>query len=439
MGGEAASSPPGPAPPSSAGTLRLESADLDSARRDSRGRGPVAWWARSGAALAEDARGEDGAGGRGGVFASLKRAVAFLVTKEGLAVLMAFTTGWANIGCMMRFDAFGTMMTGNSLQMALLFAQGKWQGFLYYVSLVVAYVYGVLLYRVLDIAMGERSTPTRVAPVVFALFLLTDVISWAVDYAESSYFWCTETESPWSEEMRSQEWRKNSPVIPLSVGFGMVNALSMDVTRYVTNAVTGNYQKIGMSLGSNLFILLAKLLGDRGAAFDDSVSIGFSKDFRMPLALVVSFSLGCVLAAALFPLLVGIDEWQNSPLGDQHSPREDFRATDLYFTALGVVTTLLVALHDTAYADAIAEKLGARRELGRASTMQGKTPGAGSGELTRLGGRTRRPFSRRLRLLEETAALEAGHRVPAAGADGRGRAGGAVGSVRRPQVDQVFD
>ncbi len=439
MRGEA--SPPGPASPTAGTLCRLESANLDSARRDSRGRGPVAWWARSGVAVAEDAPGEDGAGSRGGIFARLGRAVAFLATKEGLAVLMAFTTGWANIGCMMRFDAFGTMMTGNSLQMALLFAQGKWQGFLYYLSLVVAYVVGVLLYRVLDIAMGERSTPTRIAPVVFAMFLLTDAISWVADYAQSSYFWCTDALSPWLEERYMQEWRKNGPVIPLSIGFGMVNALSMDVTRYVTNAVTGNYQKIGMSLGSNLFILLAKLAGDRGAAFDDSVSIGFSKDFRMPLALVISFSLGCVLAAALFPLLVGIDEWQSNPLGDQHSPREDFRATDLYFTALGVVTTLLVALHDTAYADAIAAKLGARRELSRAFSTDGKAPGAESGDLTRLGGRTRqaRPFSRRLRLLKETAAMKAGHRVPSAGGGGHGGAGGAAESAQRAQVDQVFD
>ena len=41
----------------------------------------------------------------------LRGATAAVVSKEGLAAMMAFMTGCANVGCMVRYDAYGTMMT----------------------------------------------------------------------------------------------------------------------------------------------------------------------------------------------------------------------------------------------------------------------------------------------------------------------------------------
>lgn len=88
---------------------RLESGRLDSARRDTLGRGPVAWWSGRGGA------GEpDPAGGERlpkGCLPWLRGATASVVSKEGLAAMMAFMTGCANVGCMVRYDAYGTMMT----------------------------------------------------------------------------------------------------------------------------------------------------------------------------------------------------------------------------------------------------------------------------------------------------------------------------------------
>ena len=147
----------------------------------------------------------------------------------------------------------------------------------------------------------------------------------------------------------------------MSAAFGIVNTMSLSSTKYVTLALTGHLQRIGQSMGSNIFIVLAKLSGDRQAAFDHS--------FLVPLLLVSSFLTGSILTGLAAKYSVparrsgGTEEKIGQVAEVMNEDREYLIAFDFFFTILGFLISVLIILHDTAYANRIAQKLRARKEL----------------------------------------------------------------------------
>ena len=420
---------------------RLESARLDSARRDSLGRGPVVWWSSHVIDAPPAGAGAQGGGRRAGGEASygccsvargcLGRTVSKMVSKEGLACMMAFATGCANIGCMVRYDAYATMMTGNAIKMVLHLAFGRVAGFVYFLLVIAVYGLGVEAYRILDILMAGRSSATMCAPIVFVLFVLTDVVGAVTDYGEIRYI-CLLTRDEWSAGEILQGWKKNGPMLFMSAGYGVVNAMSWDVTRYCTNGITGYFQQMGISVGNNLFIILAKLRGDKSASFDRS--------FLVPLALTLSFLLGSILTGLLFQFSKpardsGINEETISQVAAAVTDRDRtyLLPIDFYFTILGAYISLLIVLHDTVYAEHLARKLGARRAL-HDDLVAEEGEVLGSSTLTRVPAVHRTAIGRAISMRVRMAEMELKRR-------GRGTGRGAEESMAEAEESsrgQVF-
>ncbi len=401
---------------------RLESARLDSVRRDSLGRGPIVWWS----SRAIDAP-PAGAGAQGGVRPSVRQAshgccnvareclgrtLSNMVSKEGLACMMAFATGCANVGCMVRYDAYGTMMTGNAIKMVLHLAFGRIAGFIYFLVVIVVYGLGVEAYRILDILLAGRSSATMFAPIVFVLFVLTDVVGAVTDYGEIRYI-CLLTRDEWSADEILQGWKKNGPMLFMSAAYGVVNAMSWDVTRYCTNGITGYFQQMGISIGNNLFIVLAKFRGDKSATFDRS--------FLVPLALTLSFLLGSIITGLVFEFSKpardsGVNEETISQAAAAVTDRDRtyLLPIDFYFTILGAYISLLIMLHDTVYAERIARKLVARREL-HDDLVAEENEVLGSSTLTRVPAVHRTAIGRAISMRVRMAEMELKRRGGGAG------------------------
>ena len=103
---------------------------------------------------------------------------------------------------------------------------------------------------------------------------------------------------------------------------------------------------------------------------------------------------------------------------------------------------MFIALHDRAYADKLAEKLGARKDI-RSMLLLSEKGSLDSAELESgsMRGQLGRAVSRRMRLLEETVAMEGGWRGSRRPAGRGGAEAPAAPGARaeRPQVDMVFD
>lgn len=244
--------------------------------------------------------------------------------------------------------------------MVLHLAFGRIHGFIYFASVIASYLLGVITYRVLDVVMAEHSSTKMLAPLVFVLFLLTDVVGILTDYGEIRYI-CILTRDEWSTTEVLNGWTKNGPMLFMSAAFGIVNTMSLSSTKYVTLALTGHLQRIGQSMGSNTFIILAKLSGDRRAAFDHS--------YLVPLLLVCSFLTGSILTGLSFKYSQparqsGVAEEKIGQVAEVvNADREYLLPLDFFFTVLGFLISVLIILHDTAYANRVARKLRARKEL----------------------------------------------------------------------------
>ena len=95
----------------------------------------------------------------------------------GLAGLKAFLTGWVNVLTFMRYGCFGTMQTGNGILLARALAASEWDRALFFGTVMIFYLLGLVLYRALDLWLGHRSSGTAVAPIYFVVLCAVDLHS----------------------------------------------------------------------------------------------------------------------------------------------------------------------------------------------------------------------------------------------------------------------
>lgn len=222
-----------------------------------------------------------------------------------LACGFAFTTGWVDVLCTMRFGAFGTMMTGNSIFVAKSIVSGSFADLLFYTSVVVCYCIGVVLHRVLDHALGERTSALAAAIPVATCCVLVDVCHAAL--GPSRYYVCF-----------------------VSVACGCVNVVSQKIAGVVTNAVTGNLQKLSSACWEHV---MYKPLGP-----------GCRRHVFITAVVHVSFLSGIGLSAVSLNLV-----------GDTH----------LNFIPPAFAFTLLLWGHDCAYAHELEVRRQENREAAR--------------------------------------------------------------------------
>jgi uncharacterized membrane protein YoaK (UPF0700 family) len=169
-----------------------------------------------------------------------------LSNKTIFTVALVMLSGITEGICFHRFRCFPNMMTGNTIRGLDALADGYVSTAMMHGSLILAYVAGGALFKFLDVlyqqrqqekenAVGSSSSTLSsnnlllvwVARVAFVLFGVSDLMGCKRDM-----------------------WR----LPPLALGFGMINAATMDVLGVVTNAVTGHWTKIGVGMAERALL-----------------------------------------------------------------------------------------------------------------------------------------------------------------------------------------
>lgn len=146
--------------------------------------------------------------------------------KNVLTAALAFLAGWGDVVCFRRYGCYAIMMTGNTLAAASAAAMLRWADFTFYVSLLLSYVAGAALIRLVNVKSEASSTASTVLPMaIFCFFSIAEVLGFCFG---------------------SSRWR----ALPLAVGSGLVNAISAEETGTITPWMTGHLQKLGLRLGN---------------------------------------------------------------------------------------------------------------------------------------------------------------------------------------------
>jgi uncharacterized membrane protein YoaK (UPF0700 family) len=137
--------------------------------------------------------------------------------KKRLATGMAFLTGWADVALFFKYKSFATMMTGNTMWMALATIENRYKDAFYYASLIVSYIFGVAAFR--KVHGCEDRSIRYCGLAVMALFVFSDIIQHAT----------------------STRW---IPMVLLATAFGLTNSVGQEVTGTLTFVVTGSMTKL---------------------------------------------------------------------------------------------------------------------------------------------------------------------------------------------------
>ena len=155
---------------------------------------------------------------------STKAADAKALGKMRLATAMAFLAGWANIAIYLRFKTFATMLTGNTMWMAMALTERKYSTVAYYVSVITSYLVGTALFRRIDLSLRKKTLPVCSA-IVASLFVAGDCIH----HASSGLM------------PMISKW---IPMMMFATGYGVINSLGMEVTGTLNFVITGHYSKL---------------------------------------------------------------------------------------------------------------------------------------------------------------------------------------------------
>jgi uncharacterized membrane protein YoaK (UPF0700 family) len=129
---------------------------------------------------------------------------------------MAFLTGWADVALFFKYKSFATMMTGNTIWMALATIESRNKDAFYYASLIVSYILGVAAFRKVDL---EDRSIRFCGLAVMVLFVLSDII----------------------QHVTSTRW---IPMILLATAFGLTNSVGQEASGTLTFVVTGSMTKL---------------------------------------------------------------------------------------------------------------------------------------------------------------------------------------------------
>jgi len=140
----------------------------------------------------------------------------------------AFLTGWANVLTFVRYGCFGTMQTGNGILLARAAADARWDDAAFFFIQMLVYYVGLVVYRGIDVYLGHRSCGLAVAPFYFALFCATDACVWR--YGDTRY-----------------------ELTFVSLAFGGMNSLAVQISHVVTHAITGNLNRVANAVFDHLF------------------------------------------------------------------------------------------------------------------------------------------------------------------------------------------
>ena len=211
---------------------------------------------------------------------------------------LAFTLGWSNVLCLIKYRTFGTMMTGNTLYFGQNLVLGKWVDAAYYGSVIVSFVTGSLLYKLVDWKSPKKRAATMLAPFCLAMTVTQDALV---------------SEGRW-------------PVMLVTCVLGVMTSVSNDYDGIVTNVVTSHIQKFTVKMFDNVV---------KPTSLDDKTKA----DMRTSGLVIAAFFSGVCFGTAVARLV-------NIP--NRHPPFQP-----PVFTPLGIVFAGLLLLHDKHVGDLV--------------------------------------------------------------------------------------
>lgn len=135
--------------------------------------------------------------------------------KKRIATLMAFLTGWADFMFIKKYNFFATMMTGNSMKMAVALVDGRVRDAGFFLAIIASYVVGVGTFRRAEYSCKKQALRGLFAPIVTACFVCSDYLSWI---------------KPASAFL---------PATLLAFAWGIINSVGSEVTGTLVFVVTG--------------------------------------------------------------------------------------------------------------------------------------------------------------------------------------------------------
>jgi len=229
-----------------------------------------------------------------------------LVKRPTLIKSTAFLAGIADVCCFSRHNCYANMMTGNTIKCAMSASRLCLADTAFFAILILSYLIGFGAYRIADqtVTIGrftsapnistakgnidevvsidaEKSrpptTPAVIAPVVFGIFALYDML-WGSHFLSPS----------------NKRW-----LVPiLAVGSGMINSASAESTGVVTGMMSGNLQRMANYVAD---MMLHRIFNGSNNKNNSSYYPKPSKDrlkgFRTSAKILTSFIFGIVVAS----------------------------------------------------------------------------------------------------------------------------------------------
>lgn len=234
---------------------------------------------------------------------------------------LAFCIGWADVLCSIRYFAFATMMTGNSIYLAQSVAGQCWYDCVVYILVIFTFFSGMVTYRALETLICIYLPHSRMGPatalgaLVFVCFTVADVTYYTVDNINRF-----DVDFQCGKKVKTGFFG----ILLVAHPMGAINGFSARVHKVTTNAVTGHI----LTLGSGTYDLLTARISGLPFTTDDK------KTLLISLGVTWSLLLGIASGSA-------VDEELDMSKINGH-----LRILKPAWTTLGLVVAVVLWLHD---------------------------------------------------------------------------------------------
>jgi uncharacterized membrane protein YoaK (UPF0700 family) len=150
-----------------------------------------------------------------------------LLSQASLQILLAFVAGWFDVVCFKQYKCYSNMMTGNTVNLCYKVGGLESTDVSFLAAAIVHFCSGFTVFKCVDMKLKNRGSCTAVAPVIFAFFALADVLR--AKYPQS-------------------RWH----MLLLAAACGMVNSISAEKGKIVTNMMTGHFQSLSSIMADHL-------------------------------------------------------------------------------------------------------------------------------------------------------------------------------------------
>ena len=141
--------------------------------------------------------------------------------------MLSFVAGWFDVVCFKQYKCYANMMTGNTVNLCYKVGNREALDVSFLLATITNYCGGFTAFKYLDTKLNGRGSCSSAAPLIFALFALSDALR---------------------ERFPAARWH----MISMAFACGMINSASAEKAKLVTMAVTAHYQSLSSILADAL-------------------------------------------------------------------------------------------------------------------------------------------------------------------------------------------